>query len=67
MTQFFQDSDGNYSSMRLAMLVTVFVIMGGWLYVVITTKSMPDIPMGVVGMASLAILGKGWQNHVEAK
>ena len=67
MKQFFQDSDGHYSSMRLVMLLTVFVIMGGWLFVTIKTGSLPDIPMGVAGLVALVIGGKGWQNHVEAK
>ena len=63
----FEDATGGMSSMRFAFLFMLFVVMGVWGYLSITTGAMVLIPMEIVGM----VLGFGgvktWQRFAEGK
>ena len=67
MIKFLQDDAGNSSSIRLAMLVTIAFVMVGWLFVALTTRTVPDIPSGLLGVIGTVIAGKVWQKYPEAK
>lgn len=67
MMQFLQDVDGNNSSMRLAMIAVVLVVLAGWAYVTIITKTIPDLPAGVLGLVVAVVGGKVWQKYPEGK
>jgi len=59
MNGFMQDSEGNKSSSRLSMVVTVFGVLVVWGAVCIKTSTMVDIPLGVIAFVAAVIAGKG--------
>lgn len=62
---FLNDTDGGQSSMRLAMMLVVIVVLSGWLYVVIKTGTFVDFPSGTVWILGLSLTGKLVQKGVE--
>lgn len=59
MNGFMQDSEGNKSSSRLAMVFSVFGVLIVWGVVCVKTSSMVDIPLGVIAFVAAVITGKG--------
>ena len=53
LMEFFSEKDGKFSMGRLLMCVVVIVYLFIAVYVGIETKSVPDIPVGVVGLITL--------------
>jgi len=52
------DDAGNTSSIRVVLLVSTSTILGVWAFVSITSRSMQEIPQGVLFLFGTAIGGK---------
>lgn len=66
-SSFLQDDKGNNSSTRLGTLLWLVGILVAWLYVVFTTKSMPDFPPGVLAIVGMILTAKVSQKYVEVQ
>jgi len=57
---------GKVSTMRVAFLFSTAVFVGGWLYVAIQTRALPDLPWNVVtiilGLGGVKVLQKAKEN-----
>lgn len=65
--QFFKEANGNFSSIRLISMlwgVGMFVV---WAVVCAISRTIHDIPVGVLGFASSVILWKAVQKYGEPK
>jgi hypothetical protein len=59
------DAAGNLSSMRVAMLLGVGVVLGAWAAVSIQTRTLQPLPDSVVGLLGLLVAGKFGQKFIE--
>ena len=65
MANFLKDHENNNSSTRLVNLLWALGILIGWLFVAITTKSLPDIPAGPLAILGMVLTAKVVQTHIE--
>jgi len=62
---FLQDDSGNNSSIRLAMVSWVFVVLFVWAGISIYKGTMAEIPSSVGTMIGLMLAAKIWQKNTE--
>jgi hypothetical protein len=67
IAEFFKDEDGCSSSMRLAFILTLGVIIGTWTYVCVRTKDIKPLPESVVTLALGMSCTKVVQKAIEKK
>jgi len=58
MNGFLHDGEGNSSSSRLLMVVGVVAILAVWAVVSIQTKTIQEVPWGIVGVVVTLVTGK---------
>ena len=63
--EFFEDADGSFSAMRLAMLVFILLVTAVWVFVAIKTLTLPALPESVVGTIAALVVGKAGQKFGE--
>jgi len=60
-----EDNAGGFSSIRLLMLVWATVLITTWVVVAIYTRTIPDIPPGVLAFTGMVVGGKVVQRYGE--
>jgi hypothetical protein len=60
-----EDNAGGLSSMRAAMLAWLAALGATWVFVAIATRSLPDIPAGVLTFTGMLVGGKVVQRFGE--
>lgn len=60
-----EDNSGGLSSCRVVMLVWTMALFGTWVTVAYKTKSLPDVPTGVLTLTGMILGGKVVQRFGE--
>lgn len=60
-----EDNAGGLSSIRVLMLCWTVAVMATWITVALSTKTMPDIPSGVLTFTGMIVGGKVAQRFGE--
>jgi preprotein translocase subunit SecD len=60
-----EDNSGGLSSIRAAMLAWLAALGATWVFVAIATRSLPDIPAGVLTFTGMLVGGKVVQRFGE--
>jgi hypothetical protein len=63
--QFLQDGDGDFSSMRLVVLLWCTGILAMWMFVCIAKVDLQALPESVVAALGILITGKAVQKKIE--
>ena len=67
LTNIISDDGGNPSSMRIAMLAVVLIVVSTWAYVSISTGHLQGIPDGARWLVGIVVGGKWAQRFTEGK
>ena len=65
LLQFLKEGDGQYSSMRLVMLMWNIALLGVWIYTSIKTGAMAPIDWSALGALGIVQAGKVAQSFSE--
>lgn len=65
MSEFFKDKSGRLSSMRLAFIAVVAIVLVVWVVAFFTGMTIPDIPAGVYAVLGLLSAAKMGQSYAE--
>ena len=65
MKKFFEDNEGNTSSMRIVWTITVLTIVFTWAYISLTTGVLQSFTMGDAAWFAALFGGKVAQSYVE--
>lgn len=65
MSSLLEDNAGGLSSIRAAMLAWLVAVGATWVFVAIATRSLPDIPGGVLTFTGMLVGGKVVQRFGE--
>ena len=65
--EFFQQQDGAFCAMQLAIVGGFITFWVGWLIVVLKLHSLPDCPTGLAGLLSAMLAAKVWKDYVDYK
>ena len=66
-TDFFKDSEGQFSSMRLGFLLWIIGVFIVWSFVSFKSKTLVAIPEPVVEILGVCVLGKVGQSWTEGR
>ena len=67
VVEFFQNSEGQLSAMRLAFIVWIFGIFGVWTFASIKAGALQNIPESILYFVGILVTGKFTQRAVEKK
>lgn len=65
MSDFLKDHNGNNSSMRLFVGIWLIGVLGAWMFIVVVTRTLPDLPTSIAGIVVAAFGAKIGQKMVE--
>lgn len=65
--ELFQQQNGAYCALQLAIVLGFILFWGGWVYLVIATHAMVECPTGLGALLAAMLAAKVWKDSVDYK